>query len=202
MILNELTEISGVAGHYSGAFTSGVIVAAADTNREYFHFRWQPLTTSVCHVLSVVMTEGSAVSWTAGTANHVALFRARAWSVQGSDGTAITLGTGNKLDSNYPASQVSIGDIRIVDTANDGLNVGTKTNETHPLRRTQFPTHPNTQGPPELVLWDVTKTGRTIMLRGPTAATAEGLVITMPTFGAAGTPIITVSVVWAETMPA
>lgn len=200
--VDQLLETSGISGVYSAAFKTGVVAAGTTAGAEHLHFRWQPLNSSVCIVLSVVVTVAPNTSFGTPTLqNSFALFRASAWSAQGSDGTAITLGTDCRLDTSYRASQISIGDIRVNSTLEPGLNAGTKTLETHPLGRANW--HATTAQSPQqhLSLYDISRARQPIRLRGPTAATAEGLVLNQPDKVGTGTFVATVQIIWAETLP-
>jgi len=113
----------GALGHYRIAMISGVIPAALAANSELFQFRWTDATRlAVIH--KVWISAGANVAATAAALQALRLAIARAWTVDGSGGTAATL-TGNNQKDRTSMATTLLGTARMATTA--ALGAGTKT---------------------------------------------------------------------------
>lgn len=210
-VYEQLARGQGIRGEYCGSWETAIVAAGARTDDEHFHFRWQPgvavaaNTSSKCLVTYIAMSVIANTTFGAvAVSNQFALFRANAWLTKSGVGTAVAMGATCKkgLRSKTPSSMMSDGDIRINTTLNTGIrDVSDAVLETNALWRASWPAGTQAPTQPVLVPFDVNRSGKPIVLEGPTAATAEGLVITAPDIQAAGTWIMTVWMEWIETEP-
>lgn len=120
---------AGALGHYAFAGVTGIIAAAAAANSEVFQLRWGD-ATRLCLITEITISGmRAAVAFAAGTIDIKATI-ARAWTVSGTGGTAVTLtGDLQQLRTNMGASLVT--DMRIASTA--ALGAGTKTLDTQDI---------------------------------------------------------------------
>lgn len=125
----------GSLGSFAASHLSGTMAAGLAANAEIFQFRWSDATRlALIHGLSIDGLAGSATAFTAGFAKIDALI-ARAWTVDGSGGTGITMtGNNQKLRTTMGASLV--GAIRGSSTA--ALTAGTKTLDGAPVGLSSF----------------------------------------------------------------
>jgi hypothetical protein len=121
----------GALGHYRvGAFT-GILPAALGANSEIFQFRWAD-ATRICVITQIEVSAAvSTTFFAAGVPIQIDAIKSTGWTVQGTGGTGIALGSGNKLRTSMGASLTASGDIRIATTA--ALGAGTKTFESNSL---------------------------------------------------------------------
>lgn len=111
----------GALGAYGLQLESGTMAAALAASAEVFQFRWTQATP--CVVDSVQIWAGGITAFTAGFCSFK-LRVARAWSADGSGGTAATLtGNNGKMRTSHATSIA--GAARIASTA--ALTAGTKT---------------------------------------------------------------------------
>ena len=205
MKLNDLIDLTNVRGYYTGSFESESVAAGATTDTEIFHFRWFPssIPTALCLVTKVRI---QPVIWTSfgtspGQGNQFALFRASGWLTKTGVGNAITLGATCKRDSAFPSSLMAAGDITINTTLNTGIKgVSSATLDAHAISRAAWPTGAVSTPVSAMDLVDVSKGSMPIILRGATAATAEGLVIVAPDIDDTGVWRFVVDVEWIETL--
>lgn len=120
----------GALGIYRKSLLSGTMAAALGANAEIFQFRWAD-ATRVCAIRRVVLDglSGSATAFTAGF-GKVDMVPARAWTADGSGGTAGTL-TGNNAKMRTSMGTSLGPGFRIASTA--ALTAGTKTLDTDPV---------------------------------------------------------------------
>jgi hypothetical protein len=116
----------GLLGHYSYAGFTGIIAAALAANAELFQFRWQPADVTRLAVINEIKISAavSTTMFAAGVPLQLELKRCNSWSVAGSGGTGITMGTEGKDRASMAPSSLVAGDMRIATTA--GLTIGTK----------------------------------------------------------------------------
>lgn len=120
----------GALGSYSASHLSGTVAAGISGNSEIFQFRWSDRTrVAMIHSVTLDGLAGSATAFTAGFAKVDLLF-ARAWTADGSGGTAMTL-TGDEAALRTSNATPLVGAIRGSSTA--ALSAGTKTLDTQPL---------------------------------------------------------------------
>ena len=112
----------GALGAYQLAMVTGTMAAALAAGSEIFQFRYAGANTCVVHKV-ILDGVGSVAAFAAG----VATFRgitARAYTANGSGGTAATL-TGNNGKQRTAHATTGVGDFRIASTA--ALTTGTRT---------------------------------------------------------------------------
>lgn len=114
----------GALGHYSVAVSTGTIAAGMGANGEIFHARWTDATKlAVIYEVQMLLFRNITTAFAAGVYNF-SLDIKRAWTVDGSGGTALTLtGDNNQLRTSMGASL--FGAVRIATTA--ALTAGTST---------------------------------------------------------------------------
>lgn len=117
----------GGGGAYRLSMTSGTIAASLGANSELFQFRYVTGASRVCLVHGVGVTAAMVVAPAVSTTPVNMQLRAalaRAWTVDGTGGTAATLtGNNQKLRTNHATSEVVSA--RMATTA--ALGAGTKT---------------------------------------------------------------------------
>lgn len=120
----------GTLGHYAIALRTGLVAAGAAANSEIFHARWTDASRFAV-IYDMWLDEfDNTTAFTAGRFEFN-LTVARAWSVDGSGGTSVTLtGDNNQMRTSMGASLW--GAMRIATTA--ALTAGTKTLDVQPLR--------------------------------------------------------------------
>lgn len=194
-------------GAYALGATSGIIPATPLANKEIFQFRWNP-TDRTKIALIRKLEVSAAVSTTyfaAGVPVEFALFKASAWSAQGTLGSGITPSTDCRRDSSMPNTNLVAGDCRIAGTDANGLGAGTKTLETNKIASviSGAPITASLSGQVfpagvELLRGDVSRGDYPIILRpGAAAANAEGIAIAA-TAPATGTWRVSVNIEWDE----
>jgi len=125
----------GALGYYSACAISGTIAAGLASNADIFQMRWTDGTRfAVVYRLILDGLSGSSTAFTAGFASVRAFF-SRAWSADGSGGTALTL-TGNNQKLRTSMGTTLMGAIRASSTA--ALTAGTKTNDSQPIGQFTF----------------------------------------------------------------
>jgi hypothetical protein len=113
----------GTGGGYRISMVSGTIPAALAANSELAQFRYVTGASRVCIVHGISVSAGANVAATAAALLSLRATIARAWSADGSGGTAATLtGNINKLDTQHATCEATF---RMVTTA--ALGAGTKT---------------------------------------------------------------------------
>jgi hypothetical protein len=119
----------GANGAFALSLRSGTMAAGLAAGSEVFQFRWTNVDR-FCIVEEVSLWAGSIVAFAAGFCGFD-LIAARAWTADGSGGSAATL-TGNnaKLRTGEMATSL-VGAARIASTA--ALTVGTKALDAHAL---------------------------------------------------------------------
>lgn len=116
----------GTHGAFSLSATSGVMAAGLAANAEIFQFRWTNAAVQQ-HLRSVRLEAGNAgTAFAAGVATF-SMRLARAWTVDGTGGTALTFtGSDQKKRSAFATTLAPSGtSVRIASTA--ALTAGTKT---------------------------------------------------------------------------
>lgn len=117
----------GSGGAYRISMTSGTIAASLGANSELFQFRYVTAASRVCLVHGVTVSASMIATPTASTTpvNMQLVGKiARAWTADGSGGTAATLtGNNQKLRTSHATSEVVSA--RMATTA--ALGAGTKT---------------------------------------------------------------------------
>lgn len=181
----------GSLGIYRKSLLSGTMAAGLAANSEVFQFRWTD-ATRVCVIQSVQLDglSGSATAFAAGF-GKIDLVPARAWTADGSGGTAATL-TGNNAKMRTSMSTSLGPSIRIASTA--ALTAGTKTLDTDPVGQLSlsFGTAVSVQYANTVNLIDEAAHEMPLVL-----STQEGFVI-RATVPATGTWQFGVTVLWAE----
>jgi hypothetical protein len=185
-------------GAYSLGVATGILPAALGANSEIFQFRYVGTKLVVVRrvLLSAVV---STTFFDAGVPVQVELRAARAWSADGTGGTAIVFSTANtnKKRTGFALSGLSDTGVRIATTA--ALGAGTKTLDTNPLAILVAP------GPitasldgtiirPGTPLWDRPASDEHPLVLGP----SEGLVVRSVAVPATGTWTAAVTIEWAE----
>lgn len=113
----------GALGHYRIAMLSGTIAAALAANSELFQFRWTD-ATRLAIIHKVRISAGLNVAATAAALFALRMAIARAWTVDGTGGTAATLTGSNQKDRTSMGTTL-LGSARMATTA--ALGAGTKT---------------------------------------------------------------------------
>jgi hypothetical protein len=113
----------GALGCYRMSIRTGVMAAGLGANSEVVQFRWTDATRLAIVERITFDGMGSIVAFAAGVASFYATI-ARAWSGDGSGGTAITLTTNNQKQRTSMGTSL-VGAARIASTA--ALTAGTKT---------------------------------------------------------------------------
>jgi hypothetical protein len=122
----------GALGWYRGSWVSGTMVAALAANSPIFQWRYGG-TPNLIAIRKIEFSSGNLAAFTAGLCLFN-LFKSTAWSANGTGGSQLFPGTGNKLRTSFPSSLMSAAnncDIRVATTA--ALTAGTKTNDTQPI---------------------------------------------------------------------
>jgi len=181
----------GALGSYGVAARTGVMAAGLAANSEIFQLRWTD-ATRLCVITSVHCSGGGGiVAFAAGVTNLEVLI-ARAWTVAGSGGTAISLTTNNqKLRSSMGTSLVN--DMRVASTA--ALTAGTKTLDAQPIGSLTSSVTATAGTPlwPPAHLYEINENdGHPIIL-----AANEGIVV-RATVPATGTWTASLDVTWME----
>lgn len=194
-------------GSYALGVTSGIIPATPLAAKDVFQFRWNPANRDLYAVIRKIEVS-AAVSTTyfaAGVPLELALYKAVAWSVAGTQGTAITIDATAKRIAAMPASGLIAGDCRIANTDSDGVLGGTRTalgNKINSILSGQ-PITASLSGqifPAKTPLFkaDVANGDHPIVLTpGAAAANAEGVAI-LATAPATGTWRLSVNIEWDE----
>lgn len=197
-----------ITGQYALGVTSGIIPATPLAAKDVFQFRWNPANRNLLAVIRKIRVS-AAVSTTyfaAGVPVELALYKAVAWSVAGTQGTAVTIDATAKRKASMPASGLVAGDCRIAATDSDGILGGTRTalgNKIASVLSGQ-PITASLSGqifPANTVLYEanVANGDHPIVLTpGAAAANAEGLAI-LTTAPATGTWRLSVNIEWDET---
>lgn len=120
----------GTGGAYRLSMVSGTIAAALGANSELFQFRYVTGAARACLVHGISVSAGANVAATAAALLALRATIARAWTGDGTGGTAAVL-TGNlqKLRTAHATSEVSSA--RMATTA--ALGAGTKTLDTQDI---------------------------------------------------------------------
>lgn len=118
----------GSLGIYNKALTSGTMAAGLAAAANICQFRWSH-ASNLCLVRRVRISAGSIVAFAAGAVTFN-LFAARAFTANGSGGTAGTL-TGNNGKLRTSMATMLPADIRVSSTA--ALTAGTWTLDTDPI---------------------------------------------------------------------
>ena len=146
----------GAFGAYSyGGFT-GILPAALGANSEIFQFRWAD-ATRVCIIRRIrIAAVVSTTFFAAGVPVQIDLIKSTAWTVAGTLGTGITMGTSGKKRASMGSSLMVAGDMRIATTA--ALGAGTKTLDanSHKVIAAAGPITASLNGtiiPPGTLLW-------------------------------------------------
>lgn len=180
----------GSLGIYALGAVSGVMAAGLAANAPVFSMRWN--SANVCVVKKVLLSVGtnSTTFGASASACFFALAFARGFSASDTGGTAITIGSGNKLRTSMGSSLMT--DMRISSTGT--LTAGTRTLDTNALGSLVQGVIAGA-GAPILAPWPIFQAGAgdyPIVL-----AANEGLVI-QANVPATGTWSFGVSLVWEE----
>lgn len=140
-------------GAYSLGVVSGTMAASLAAGSEIFQFRWTSTTTNaqIQNITFSAVTAGTAFA--AGVGIFSAAI-ARSWSVQGTAGTGVTIGTSNKRRTSFASSNAVAGDIRVATTG--ALGAGTKTIDTNSFAQLIGNTGTATTGqivPTDTIFW-------------------------------------------------
>lgn len=197
--VNKPTD-HGAYGHYTyGGFT-GILPAALGANSEIFQFRWADASRLAVIRKIRITTSVSTTFFAAGVPQMIDLVKSTSWTVAGTGGTGLTIGTMLKRrNSGMGSSLVGTGDIRIATTA--ALGAGTKTLETLSLSTlvAACPITASLNGtmiPPGTILWqaEIADGEHPLVL-----AQNEGFSIRSVAIPATGTWTASITVDWAET---
>lgn len=188
----------GTRGAYSLGVVSGTMAAGLAANSEIFQFRWIH-ATRLCLVRRVAVSGGGIAAFAAGFGKFE-LMAARAWTADGTGGTAVVFSTAetNKKRFDFPLASLSDTGVRIASTA--ALGAGTKTLQTNPLAIHTFgvtATAGATLGAPGADLWK-----RDTADEYPILLEQDQGFIIRTTVPATGTWTFGVQVEWAEIDPA
>lgn len=115
----------GALGHYRLGLFTGILPAALAANSEIFQFRWADATRFAAIQKIKITAAVSTTAFAAGVPVQIDMIASSAWTVAGTLGTGITMGTAGKARSSMGNSLIPAGDIRIATTA--ALGAGTKT---------------------------------------------------------------------------
>jgi hypothetical protein len=195
----------GSLGHYRLAMNTTSIGASLAASGELFHFRWTD-STNLAVIQKILVSAGANVAAGAAALITLEAIIARAWTADGSGGTAATMtGNNNKVRTSHSTSLISgsSGTIRCATTA--ALTAGTKSldsqaigNVTIGLGTGAISTTPNFTLIPKIDLLEVDADGS---IHPIVLANQEGFVIrngasvAWPTLM---TWCLGVTVVWAE----
>lgn len=113
----------GSLGFYRLSMVTGTIAAALAANSELFQFRWGDATRFGV-IYRIALSAGANVAATAAALLSLRATIARAWTVNGTGGTAATL-TGNNQKLRTSMGTTLVTEIRCATTA--ALGAGTKT---------------------------------------------------------------------------
>ena len=122
----------GALGIYSYGGSTGILPAALGANSEIFQFRWVDPTRFALIRRVRISASVTTTMFAAGVPVEIDMIKSTVWTVQGTGGTGITIGTDLKCRTSMGASLVGAGDMRKATTA--ALGAGTKTFETNSLR--------------------------------------------------------------------
>lgn len=116
-------------GQYALGVTSGIIPATPLAAKDVFQFRWNPANRNRYAVIRKLEVSAAVTTtyFAAGVPVELALYKAVAWSVAGTQGTAVTIDATAKRMASMPASGLVAGDCRIANTDADGILGGTRT---------------------------------------------------------------------------
>ena len=186
----------GALGHYGVGLATGILPAGLAANSEIFQFRWADATRFALVRRFRISAAVSTTFFAAGVPVQIDLIKSTSWSVQGTLGTGVTMGTALKKRATMGSSLVGAGDMRIATTA--ALGAGTKTLEANSFAMAMAPgpvAAPGTIIAPGTVLWeaDIGEGDHPFLL-----ATNEGLSIRAVGVPALGTWQFTVQMSWAE----
>lgn len=182
----------GALGIYSASGLSGTIAAGLGAASEICQFRWTDATRyGAIFRVTLDGVAGSATSFVAGF-GAVNLTIARAWTGDGTGGTALTL-TGNNQKLRTAMGTALVGTLRITTTA--ALGAGTKTLDANPVDQISltFGTAANVQVTGRVVLFDAMETNYMPII----LASNEGVVV-RATVPGTGTWQTGVTIDWAE----
>jgi len=124
----------GSLGYYRMSQISGTMAAALAANAEMYQFRWTD-ATRLAVVFLIDISAGQNVAASAAAIVSFEAVIARAWTVDGSGGTAATI-TGNNGKLRTSMGTMLAGAMRISTTA--GLTAGTKTLDTQGISNVAF----------------------------------------------------------------
>lgn len=182
----------GAYGSYRLSQLSGTMAAGLTANAEIFQFRWSD-ASRICIVTSVIFDglSGSATAFAAGF-GKVDMLVARAWTADGSGGSAATI-TGNNQKQRTSMGSTLLGASRISSTA--ALTAGTKTLDSQAIGQysAAFGTTTSVQWIPQFDLFHADPGGESPLI----LAQNEGFVI-RASVPATGTWQFGVTVVWTE----
>lgn len=188
----------GSLGHYRLGVATGVLPAALAANSEIFQFRWAD-ATRICLIQSVKISAAvSTTFFAAGVPITIDMIGSTGWTVAGTGGNGISMGSGGKARSNMANSQVVAGDIRVATGAL--LGAGTKTFAANPTRIIQAagPITGSLNGQiisPETFLYDIDVSSGEYPL---VLATNEGFSVRSVAVPATGTWTVGIEVRWVE----
>jgi len=196
-------------GSYALGLTSGIIPATPLAAKDVFQFRWNPANRSLLAVIKKieVFASVSTTMFAAGVPVELALYKAVAWSVAGTQGTAVTIDATAKRDAAMAASGLVAGDCRIANTDADGILGGTRTALGNRIA-SKIAGGPITAGLNGTVFGDGNPLYKAdvgagdypiVLTPGAAAANAEGLAI-QATAPATGTWRLSVNIEWEETL--
>lgn len=127
------TAVYGASGHYAVAVATGAIGAGAAANSEVLQFRWDS-STSYALINEVIITGMRATTAFAAGTIDIKMTVARAYTADGSGGTALEFGGDSNVDNAALRTNMadsSVGDFRVATTA--ALTAGTASLEANDI---------------------------------------------------------------------
>lgn len=189
----------GNGGGYRVSMVSGTIPAALAANSELFQFRYVTGAARVALVHGIYVSAGMNVAATAAALLSLRATIARAWTADGTGGTAATMtGNNQKMDTQHATAE---GACRMVTTA--ALGAGTKTLDAQDIGGVSYgiltgaiTVTPNGTIIPKTALFDADVGG---MAFPAIIRNQEGIVVRSGIIGpAAMTWNLTVDIIWSE----
>lgn len=192
----------GLRGAYSLGAITGLLPAALGANSEIFQFRWTH-ATFFCLLRSIrISASVSTTMFAAGVPVQIEARMARAWSADGTGGTAIAFSSANtnKKRTDHALSALSDTGVRVATTA--ALGAGTKNLDTNAFGSIMAggPITASLNGTifaPGTYLWQRDTSDEYPVLH----ETNEGFVIRSVAVPATGTWMASIQVEWAEVDP-
>lgn len=190
----------GVGFYQLGAVTGNLTNTTVVANGPLFAMRWAPANGKIAVIRRITATFVQTVGWTAAAAQPIGLYVARAWTVNDTGGTAITVAANtNKMrTTNDPSLFATPSDVRVASTAT--FTAGTRTLDTNPIATAVFAASQVAAGsavyPQQTVmLHDVNTGDHPIVLDNNEGIVVNNLIV----WPAAANGYMTFNVEWYET---